>query len=121
MRLAEHDDFNLMDAFQMIDAKSLGWVSGPQVLTFLIESGVFVHKYDIYSWCRRFDRDNDSKILYLDFCEAITPKNSYYSHALSFRQAKWLHVKVIPKLSFFTEKSRDYYQNPSNISLPKII
>lgn len=109
MRLAEQGDFNLMDAFQMIDAKSLGWVSGPQVLTFLIESGVFAHKDDVYSWCRRFDRDNDSKILYSDFCEAISPKDSYYSHALSIRQAKWLHVKDIPKLSYFTEQTRDCY------------
>ena len=35
--LVERSDFNLMDAFQMIDMKSLGWVSAPQVLTFLIE------------------------------------------------------------------------------------
>jgi len=27
--LAEQTDFNLMDAFQMIDEKSLGWVSAP--------------------------------------------------------------------------------------------
>jgi len=27
--LAEQGDFNLMDAFQMIDEKSLGWISAP--------------------------------------------------------------------------------------------
>jgi len=29
MKLAECADFNLMDAFSMIDDKSLGWASAP--------------------------------------------------------------------------------------------
>ena len=29
MKLAECSDFNLVDAFSTLDAKSLGWVSGP--------------------------------------------------------------------------------------------
>ena len=66
----------------MLDEKNLGWVSAPQILTFLITNGVFAHKDDVYAFTRRFDRDNDSKILYSDYCEAIVPKDSYYSHAL---------------------------------------
>lgn len=81
-KLVEEADFNLMDAFQMLDDKNLGWVSAPQVLTFLIQMGQFAHKDDVYSFTRRFDRDNDSRLLYSDFCEAFTPKDSYYAHAL---------------------------------------
>lgn len=57
----------------MVDSKSLGWVSAPQVLTFLVEHGVFAHKDDVYNFTRRFDRDQDSKLLFSDFCEALTP------------------------------------------------
>ena len=34
----EMGDFNLMDGFAMIDEKSLGWVSAPQILTWLVEN-----------------------------------------------------------------------------------
>lgn len=78
----EMGDFNLMDAFAMIDEKSLGWVSAPQILTWLIEHEQFVHKDDVYNFTRRFDRDMDSRLLYSDFCEAVTPKDTYYAHAL---------------------------------------
>mmetsp|Transcript_6825 Transcript_6825/g.11514 ORF Transcript_6825/g.11514 Transcript_6825/m.11514 type:complete len:155 (+) Transcript_6825:1209-1673(+) len=100
-QLVEQADFNLIDAFQMIDDKSLGWVSAPQILTFLVENGVFAHKDDVYSFTRRFDRDNDSRLLYSDFCEAFTPKDSYYSHALANRHPKYIHAKDIPKKNYF--------------------
>jgi len=49
---------------------------------FLVESSVFAHKDDVYNFTRRYDRDHDSRLLYSDFCEAINPNDSYYSHAL---------------------------------------
>lgn len=102
-RLAEQGDFNLMDGFQMLDDRNLGWVSAPQILTFLFEAGVFAHKDDVYSFTRRFDRDNDSKLLYSDFCEAFTPKDSYYAHQLGNRPARYLHNKSVPKKGYFAE------------------
>ena len=101
--LAEQGDFNLMDAFQMIDEKSLGWISAPQILTFLIENDVYCHKDDVYTFTRRFDRDHDSKILFSDFCEAFTPKDTYYAHNLNNRKPKYLHKKEIPKKNYFCE------------------
>jgi len=48
MKLAECSDFNLMDAFAMVDDKSLGWASAPQLYKMLITNGVFAHKDDVY-------------------------------------------------------------------------
>jgi len=104
--LVEQADFNLMDAYAMIDEKSLGWVSAPQLLTFLMELGVYCHKDDVYSFTRRFDRDSDSRLLYSDFCEAMTPKDSYYSHALNNRKFKYIHNKDIPKRNYFCDNTR---------------
>jgi hypothetical protein len=69
-----------MDAFRMIDQRSLGWVSPPQILAFLVENGVFAHKDDVYTFTRRFDRDNDSKLLFSDFRDAMMPQDSYLAH-----------------------------------------
>ena len=93
----------------MIDEKSLGWFSAPQILTFLIENDVYCHKDDVYTFTRRFDRDNDSKILFSDFCEAFTPKDTYYAHQLNNRRAKYLHKSEIPKKNYFCEPTRDIF------------
>lgn len=77
----------------MIDDSNLGWVSAPQILTFLTRSGLHVHKDDVFTFSRRFDRDNDGKILYSDFCEAFTPKDSYFKYELESRRPIYLHNK----------------------------
>jgi len=93
----------------MIDEKSLGWIGAPTIVMFLNELDVFAHKDDVYTFTRRFDRDNDSRLLYSDFCEAFTPKDSYYAHALTNRQARYLHHKDIPKKNYFCEQTRDLF------------
>ena len=70
---------------------------------------MFAHKDDIYTFTRRFDRDNDSRLMYSDFCEAFTPKDSYYSHLLTNRQPRYLHNKEISKRNFFAEQTRDIF------------
>lgn len=92
-----------MDAFQMLDDRNLGWVSAPQILAFLFENGVYAHKDDVYHFVRRFDRDNDSRLQYSDFCEAFTPKDSYYQHQIQNRKARYIHNKDVPKKLYFTE------------------
>lgn len=98
-----------MDGFQMMDEKNLGWVSAPQILTFLIKMGVFAHKDDVYTFVRRFDRDHDSKLLYSDYCDFMTPKDSYYKHALGGRQPKYIHCKEVPRKNYFTDQTRDAF------------
>jgi hypothetical protein len=109
MTLAECSDFNLMDAFSMVDNKSLGWASAVQVYGCCITNGIFVHKDDVYNFTRRFDRDNDSKLLYSDFCEAFTPKESYYAHNVQARKPKYIHNKDVPKKNYFADQTRDTF------------
>ena len=61
-QLAECPDFNLIDAFQMIDHRKQGWTSSPQILTCLIENNVIVSKEDVNAFTKRFDRDFDMKL-----------------------------------------------------------
>ena len=37
--------------------------------------------------CRRYDRNNDSRIRYSEFCEIFTPKNKEYAKLMSNRGA----------------------------------
>jgi len=90
----------------MIDQKNLGFVSAPQILAFLVDCNVYAHKDDVYNFCRRYDRDHDSRLLFSDFCEAITPLDGYYSHALNQRKHKYIHFRDVPKKEYFTPDTR---------------
>jgi Ca2+-binding EF-hand superfamily protein len=77
--LAACPDFNLMDAFQIIDRHSKGWVTGPEIAEALADFGSFPHREDVYLFVRRYDADSDGRLLYSDFCEAFTPKDTLSS------------------------------------------
>lgn len=109
MALAECSDFNLVDAFAILDAKSLGWVTAPQIYAMFLDSENFAHKDDIYNYVRRYDRDMDSKLLYSDFCESFTPKDPYYAHNVNQRKPKYIHVKEVPRKYYFADETRDKF------------
>jgi Ca2+-binding EF-hand superfamily protein len=78
------------------------------MLAFMFEQGHYAHKDDVYSFARRFDRDNDSRLQFSDFAEAMTPKDSYYQHQLTLRKPKYIHMKEkdLPKKFYFTDNTR---------------
>lgn len=88
--LAACPDFNLMDAFQVIDKHSKGWVTGPEITEALAEFGVHPHKDDVYLWVRRYDADSDGRLLYSDFCDAFTPADTLAAQILTKRSAMHL-------------------------------
>jgi len=83
-------DFNLMDAFQVIDKHSKGWVTGPEIAEALGDFGAFPHKEDVYLFVRRYDSDSDGRLLYSDFCEAFCPKDTLSAQILTKRPATHL-------------------------------
>mmetsp|Transcript_42500 Transcript_42500/g.40755 ORF Transcript_42500/g.40755 Transcript_42500/m.40755 type:complete len:131 (-) Transcript_42500:363-755(-) len=91
VRLASQQDYNLMDAFQMIDKGAKGWVSSPELVESLGDLGVYSHKEDVYLFVRRYDKDSDGRLLYSDFCDAFTPKAYEYASDLNCRRAYFLH------------------------------
>lgn len=70
-----------MDAFQLLDINSKGWVTAPELYETLGNLGYFIHRDLIYMFVRRLDRDIDGKLHYSDFADAFTPKSS--SHSIS--------------------------------------
>jgi Ca2+-binding EF-hand superfamily protein len=102
MYLAEQVDFNLVDAFQMMDDMNRGFVTKEQIMTILVENRVFVEKEEILKFVQRFDRTNEIKLLYSDFCEAFTPKDSYYNHILVNRKPTFIY-STMAKRDYFAE------------------
>ena len=107
-RLAVAQDFNLMDAFQMLDKHSKGWVTGPEVHEALNELGSFPHKDDVYLFVRRYDKDSDGRLLYSDFCDAFTPQDHLTSSALLKRPAYHLQNGYC-RTHYFLRETRDLF------------
>lgn len=86
-RLACQPDFNLMDAYQMIDKHSKGWVTVPEIIESLGDLGAYPHKDDVFLFLRRYDKDGDGRMLYSDFCDAFTPSDDGIASAMHRRPA----------------------------------
>jgi len=60
----------------MIDLHEKGWVSVPELREALEDLGFYPKKDDVFLFVRRFDKDNDGRILFSDFCEAFSPRDA---------------------------------------------
>lgn len=109
IRLATQPDFNLMDAFQMLDRTVKGWVTTPEIVDALADLGVYANKDNVFLFTRRYDKDSDGRLLYSDFCDAFTPKSSPHALSLNSRSAYYLHNPSIHKYDYFTRETRDLF------------
>lgn len=107
-RLATQSDFNLMDAYQMIDKYSKGWVTAPEIIESLGELGAYPHKDDVYLFVRRYDKDGDGRILYSDFCDAFTPCDESIASAMARRPAYHIQHGYC-RTHFFTIETRNMF------------
>jgi len=85
--LALRTDFNLLDAFRLIDRLGKQSISSVELEDFLNELGLRTTIKEIYLLMRRFDTDNDGKLRFSDFAEALSPKQKDYLELLTRREA----------------------------------
>jgi Ca2+-binding EF-hand superfamily protein len=106
--LALQPDFNLMDAFQVLDRSAKGNVNATELHEVLADLGGYALRENVYLFHRRYDRNNDGRLLYSEFCDAFTPKSSSQALALTSRSAYYLH-QGYPKNEYFTRETRDLF------------
>jgi len=76
--LALRYDFNLLEAFKLIDEDRTGNVDLDSIYLFLKRNKIIVSESDILSLLRRCDKDGDGKLSYAEFVDAILPTDPYY-------------------------------------------
>ena len=106
IRLVIQPDFNLMDAFQMLDKSAKGWITASELVDVLSELGTYAHRDNVYLFVRRWDKNSDGRLRYSEFCDAFTPKSSSHSLTLTSRSAYYLHHSY-PKNEYFTRDTRE--------------
>jgi Ca2+-binding EF-hand superfamily protein len=63
----------------MVDANNNGFVTASEIVDSLGSFGIYVNRDDVYLFVKRYDRNNDGKLRYSEFCDAFNPKDYSYS------------------------------------------
>lgn len=90
LNLARRSDFNFYDAFKIFDTSSKGYITLADLRDGLAAIGVFPTTSDMELYIRRYDKFNERKVRFSDFCESFTPQtDSYYSASLNRRRSNY--------------------------------
>ena len=108
MRIGSQPDFNLLDAFNMLDKTSKGWVTAGEILDVLGEHGSFPHRDEVYLFVRRYDRDGDGRLLYSEFRDAFTPYDQSVACQIERRPA-YHTERGYNRMQFFAPETRQIY------------
>jgi Ca2+-binding EF-hand superfamily protein len=76
--LVSRPDFNLLDAFRLVDQLNDSSLSRDAVRRYLMTCGFNPLSEDIEAFMRRIDKDQDEKVSYLEFVDCVLPAEPYY-------------------------------------------
>jgi len=85
--LVNRADFNLFDAFRVFDVDSRGYITVTDLKDGLNNIGVFPSYEEMELYVKRYDKDNDMRLRFSEFCDSLTPNDTYYSAILNRRVA----------------------------------
>ena len=67
--------FNIMEAFNTIDMKDVGFITHKQMKLFLESHGFLTKNIHISQLIDRFDKNKDGKVSYIEFADEIKPRS----------------------------------------------
>ena len=90
INLARRSDFNFYDAFKIFDPTSKGYITYADLREGLDAIGVYPSASDMELYIKRYDKYNERKVRFSDFCQSFTPQtDSYYASALNRRRSNY--------------------------------
>jgi Ca2+-binding EF-hand superfamily protein len=92
----------------MVDLGNKGYTNAYELADQLASFGVYALKEDVYLFVKRYDRNNDGRLRYSEFCDSFTPKSFVHSSSLNAR-VSYYSTRGYPKAEYFTRDTRDLY------------
>jgi len=71
--LAKRPDFNFYDAFRILDPTNRGYITLADLRDGLASIGIYPSTSDMELYIKRYDKFNERKLRFADFCESFTP------------------------------------------------
>ena len=81
----------MLDAFRLFDQEGKGWVTAAELSMGIDELGFYATREDVYLFVRRWDKDNDGRVRYSDWCDAMTPTNGHFAELINSRSPFHIH------------------------------
>jgi Ca2+-binding EF-hand superfamily protein len=107
-RLALQPDFNLPDAFDLLDRYNLGSLSATDLSDSLAVNGVYALSEDVFLFVKRYDRNSDGRVAQSEFSDAFMPKNASYATSLQLRRAHYSLLRA-PRSEYFSSYTRELF------------
>lgn len=73
--LALKDDFNLIDAFGLLDLRGIGYLSPTELRVGLLDLGLSVSFEDVNLLFDKYNKERDGRFKFSEFSEAFMPKD----------------------------------------------
>ncbi|EGR33485.1 hypothetical protein IMG5_051630 [Ichthyophthirius multifiliis] len=111
-QLALRRDFNIEDAFRIIDQNGRGFVSKIEFESALNKIGIFPSKNELFLFFQRYDKDNDGLLQYSEFNDLISPQNFEFAYLSKSREP--LYCDPENGLFNFSTETRRIFQKLMN-------
>jgi hypothetical protein len=106
-----------MDAFRMFDLEGKGWIGMAELREGFLDIGVHSTMDESTLFFKRYDKDNDGRIRYSDFCDALTPHDLSYADMLNARTPYFIHTPHYRRDEYFHPATRYQVRDTMRASL----
>ncbi len=107
-RLALQPDFNVPDAFDLLDRLHFNSLSPADLSDSLATNAVYTASEDVFLFVKRYDRNFDGRIGLSEFQDAMTPKSASLATTLQLRRAHYSILRV-PRHEYFSSYTRELF------------
>ena len=109
--LIQKHDFNLFDAFRIFDNDSRGFVNHSDLKFGLNSIGVYPSNEELSLFIKRYDKNNDLRLRFSEFCDSFTPIDSYYSTLLNKRTSNDTRGRLYSRDDCFLNETKIEFRN----------
>lgn len=107
--LSLRTDFNLIDAFRVFDADGKGWITASEIKEGLVLFEIFAQVDDIQFFMKRYDKDEDGKLRYSEFCDAFLPIDSFHASLLAKKAPLHMYHLQLQRDKVFYPETKDLF------------
>ncbi|CDW77960.1 ef hand family protein [Stylonychia lemnae] len=107
--LSLRTDFNLIDAFRVFDSEGKGWINPQEVKDGLAQLNVFTNLEDLKLYFSRYDKDEDGRLKYSEFCDSFLPIDAFHASLLAKKAPLHMYHGQVPKEKVFYQETRELF------------
>ena len=109
--LIQKSDFNLFDAFRIFDIDSRGYITMSDLRSGLNEIGIFPSTEELDLFFKRYDKNQDGRIRFSEFCDSFSPSDNYYATLLNRRTSNNARGRFYSRDDCFLSDTKVEFRN----------